>query len=292
MSSKQIQYIEKLIKSGQKAEARDLLQGLMKKKASADLWVLMAIASESREDAIVALRKALDLDAMHSKANRLLLKIEGSKGRIGDRNQADSEEVKQILTKAKEVKESRAAVGKGGIGRLGCIALILLNGICAFFLLGAVGVIPGMLGRVNQIVGGPTPAIEIEGTPIASVPDAPLVLSPSLSESIETQDIDVLEHGYLHEYTFDVVRGDEVAILIQFLSVDANRVSRNVVLLNPSGENVTSICDRDSLLQDGDNGVTLICTVNTTGEWKVRLLGRQGESVGVYFIGVDVLADI
>lgn len=293
MSSKQVQYIKKLIDSGNKAEAQGLLGDLLKKNPSADLWVLMAVASNSREEVIAALKKALELDEMHSQANRLLLKIEGSMPRpIEDRIKADPEEAKQILAKAKSAKANKVSSGRKRWRRMGCLSFIILNSICGIFLLGAIGLMPGVFSRVNQITGGPTPSTEIDGTPIVYVPNAPLLITPVISEPINTQDIEVLEHGYLHEYAFDVDRGDEVAIWVQFLSVDAKKVSRNVVLLNPQDQNVTPICDLDHIMQDGDNGITLICPIDVSGEWKVRILGRQGESVGVYFIGVQTLADI
>jgi hypothetical protein len=77
-----------------------------------------------------------------------------------------------------------------------------------------------------------------------------------------------------------------MAVYVQFLSLSANRVSRNVVLLRPNGSNATGGCERGTILQ-GDNNITLTCVLDTTGTWKIRILGRQGESVGVYFVGVE-----
>ncbi len=95
----------------------------------------------------------------------------------------------------------------------------------------------------------------------------------------------MLEPGYVHEYTFAGVHGQEYAIYVQFLSLGANRVSRNVVVLRPDDSDATN-CQADAILQ-GDNNITLTCPLDATGTWKVRILGRAGESVGAYFVGVQ-----
>jgi hypothetical protein len=99
---------------------------------------------------------------------------------------------------------------------------------------------------------------------------------------------DVIEPGYAHDFTFDAETGSEIAIYVQFLSVAANRVSRNVVVLRPDGSDATPTCDRDAILE-GDNNVTYICTIDADGTWVVRVLGREKESVGAFFIGEQTM---
>jgi hypothetical protein len=77
-------------------------------------------------------------------------------------------------------------------------------------------------------------------------------------------------------------------VYVQFLSLAANRVSRNVVVLRPDGSNATPTCTQDAILQ-GDNNVTLDCPIDKTGTWKVRILGRDRESVGAYFVGIQAV---
>jgi hypothetical protein len=164
-----------------------------------------------------------------------------------------------------------------------------------------VGLVRGVVTTVTVLTGGPTPVTEYEGIPLEQLEDAPAILPSSHREQIGEktseedsavtttgggQDADVLENGYLHEYTFDAVSGNEYAIYVQFLSFAANAVSRNVVVLRPDGTDAGANCQRDHILE-GDNNITYICAIDMTGTWNVRILGRDGESVGAYFIGIE-----
>jgi len=298
MSEQKLEAIRQLILNGEKAKARKYLRVLLDENPTADTWVLAASAMDTPEQAVKCLKQALELDAMHTEANRMILKLEGAPAlsEVGvkkavvhaDEQRQEAEKVlKNLKRKPKLDPHQRHAKRQRIWSRVGCISVMLLNTVCGIFLMSIVGLIPGVIGTFNQVTGGPTPAAELNGTPIKDVPNAPLMLTPAISEPIQQEDIEVMDHGYLHEYNFEASAGDEMAIYVQFLSVDANKVSRNVVLLDPNEANRTSICERGRILQDGDNGVTMICPLDVSGEWSVRVLGRSGESVGVYFIGVE-----
>lgn len=295
--------IHEALKNGDKAAARRLLPPLLKTQPSADLWVLAAQACEKQEDAIKCLRKALELDPLHSRANRLLYKLEGAKPPSAEQRERLAEERERSHPPVKPIPLKRAKrARKFSLWRwLGCLSFLLLGSACSLFTLNMVGVINGMFTTATVLLGGPTPVSQWAGLPLVDVTNAPAVVPPSHSEMIGVanseddiaertssggRDADVLDPGYSHEYKFDAASGTQYAIYIQFLSLDANRVSRNVAVLRPDGSDATAACERNSILQ-GDNNVTYICDINASGIWSVRILGRDGESVGAYFVGIE-----
>jgi hypothetical protein len=150
------------------------------------------------------------------------------------------------------------------------------------------GVITGPVTLLTRLFGGSEPVTEIEGVPLDEVRNAPVIVPSSMTKPLneESRDANVLDPGYVHEYTFDADSGAEYAIYVQFLSISANGVSKNVVVLRPNGTDATPTCERNSILQ-GDNNVTYLCQIDVSGIWKVRILGRNQESVGAYFVGAE-----
>ena len=289
--------VRKAIKADNKAQARLLLKPILKNEPSAEAWYWAARAMETDEQAIKCLREALQLDEFHTQANRLLHQLEGAiplheqeKERQRELELAKRVEHAQPLAPIERQKKpdrfQRHAARQKTWARLGCIASLMLSVSCSLFAFGAIGLLPGFIGTMTTLFGGPEAVTEIEGTPIEKVPDAPVLMTPSQSDQASDQAVDIMDHGYLHEYTFDAGIGQTYAVYVQFLSVSANKVNRNVVVLDPNGWDATSQCERDSILED-NSGVTYICSIDVTGQWKVRVLGRNGESVGVYFVGVQ-----
>jgi len=166
--------------------------------------------------------------------------------------------------------------------------MLLLSLPLSILTLNLAGLISGPVTAMTELTGGGAPVQEINGKPISEVENAALYVSPSQTRPLLNQDADVIEPGYAHDHTFAASQGTDVAIYVQFLSLAANRVSRNVVVLRPDGTDATPSCDRDAIL-DGDNGVTFTCTIDADGTWVVRVLGREKESVGAYFIGEQAM---
>lgn len=303
MAADNLAPIREALKNGDKAVARRLLPTLLKTQPTADLWTLAAQACDKQEDAIKCLRKALELDSLHSQANRLLFKLEGAKPPSAEEwDRLTAQRARQALPAEpiplKKVKRKRRMTP----GRwVGCLSFLLLGSACSLFTLNMIGVINGVFTTATVLLGGPTPVSQWQGQPLSEVSNAPVVIPPSQQEMIGVatsgddiaertssggRDADVLDPGYSHEYQFDAVQGSEYAVYIQFLSLDANRVSRNVAVLRPDGSDATPNCDQNSILQ-GDNNVTFICNIDATGTWGVRILGRDDESVGAYFVGIE-----
>ncbi len=279
--------IRQALKVGDKATAQTLLRPLLKDHPTADVWFLAAQACTTSLKAISCLHRALAIEPQHREAKRLLAKLDSAAQDFpSEMPPAWDQPPLEALTAEIPLKPVRR---KHRTRRVIILLSLLLFGVsCSLITMNMVGVISGPITVVTQLMGGATPVREIDGVPLSDVPDAPLLVLPAQTKPLEGRAADVLEPGYAHDYTFAGQRGKDVAIYVQFLSVAAKRVSRNVVVLRPDDSDATPGCLRDSILQ-GDNNVTLLCGIDAGGTWKVRILGRAGESVGAYFVGVQAL---
>ena len=286
MSSDSLQPIRDTLKAGDKKAAQRSLRRLLRTQPTADAWVLAAQSCGKKDEAIFCLKQALKLQPQHSRANRLLLRLEGAKPPTPIiEEQPSLEALADIpLRKVRRTKRKRST------SRTIIILSVLVIGISiSAVTMNMAGLITGPITAVTELTGGATPVKEIGGKPISQVENAPLLVEPSQTKPLQHQDADVIEPGYAHEYTFAASKGQDVAIYVQFLSIAANHVSRNVVVLRPDDSDATPKCDRDAILA-GDNNVTFTCTIDTSGIWKVRILGRDKESVGAYFVGVQQMS--
>ncbi|MGQ9908305.1 MAG: hypothetical protein ACUVS2_05655 [Candidatus Flexifilum sp.] len=294
-----LQPIREALKAGDKARARQLLTPILTSQPSADAWALAARACDTDEAAIKCLRKALALDPFHGEANRLLLRIEGAVPPEALRREreeriaafATGELLQQMLKPeanplVTEKRPRRAHKPASPWRAVGCLGFILLGLSVGLLTLNLIGIVSGVFGTIARATGGPTPVMEWQGVPLSAVENAAYVLPAAQSEPALVRDADVLDDGYVHEYTFAGTAGQEVAVYVQFLSLGADRVSRNVAILRPDGSDGRGSCTRDQIIQ-GDNNIVYICTLNQSGTWRVRILGRAGESVGAYFVGVE-----
>jgi hypothetical protein len=286
---RELKPIRDALDAGDKEAARKLLRPLLAQQSTPDLWCLAARACYTDEQAIKALRKALALEPLHSQANRMLHKLEGARPGEPPPLTPLTTPVTPLreneLPPLKKVKYERKRTSWTYIGCAGSILLSLTATLIVMNFTGS-----PILGNLLGFVSGSTPVREIEGTPVQEREDAPLVVTPQQSKELANEQTvtDTLSGGFAHEYTFDAVAGDEVYVMVQFLSPTANSVSRNVVILNPDGESAEGLCMRDRILQ-GDTGTVLSCRIDGTGVWRVRIFGRDGESTGAYVVSVERL---
>jgi len=292
-----LQKIQTLIDNGDNKRARHYLKQILKNDPSADAWYLTAVVVDDDLQKIKCLRHALELDAFHTPSNRLLYKIEGGMPLHEQEKRKQEEEIRQtreivplekIEREMKKDRFQRHAERQRTRTRYGCLFSFLLSASCSLFAFSAIGMLPGFIGTVTTLLGGPAPVREIEGTPIQDREDAIIIMTPAQSNEASNQDVEIMDHGYLHEYKFRGSIGTSYAIYVQFMSVSANHVSRNVAIIDPVGEDMTRLCERQRILE-GDMGTAFICQVNSSGQWAVRILGVTGESVGAYFVGVEKL---
>jgi len=295
--SASLEQIQKLIDSDRKKEARQQLKQILATEPSADAWYMTALVVPKDLDKIRCLREALKLDEFHSPANRLLYQIEGGIPLAErEKRKRHQEELKnrefvppeKIEREMKPDRFQKHKARQRQRTRLGCLFSLMLSVSCSMFAFSAIGMLPGFIGAVTGFFGGPAPVYDLDGTPIEDVTDALIVMTPAQSNDSSSQEVDIMDHGYLHEYTFGARQGTTYAVYVQFMSLNANAVSHNVAVINEIGEDVTYLCERETILE-GDNGVTYLCTADSSGEWSVRILGINGESVGAYFVGVESL---
>lgn len=202
---------------------------------------------------------------------------------VGDSKAID----KAVLPTLKKAKSTRK---RSVWGRIGCIAGIVLSLSSSLLVMNLLGLAIGLTGGVKVALGGATPISEVNGVPIDQVVNPALVVEPEKTESIAFGEslVDSLNDGYAHEYEFNVRTGQEVVVFVQFLSPMASRVNENVAVLDASGRDAESRCTRDAIV-GGNTGVTFTCRINSTGQWSVKIFGRDGQSIGVYFVSVNQL---
>ncbi len=285
--------VRALLREDKRKEAQALLKPILT-NADADTWVLAAYACTSDAKAIACLRNALELQPQHMEANRLLFKLEGARPK-------DTAEVEMLRDQTRQAVDAQIQEERGQFKKVrrekkanpwrwvGCLGSLLLMTSCTLFTLNMIGVVNGVISAATILTGGPTPVHTWNGRPISEIANAPDVIPPAQSQFMEEgRTADVLDDGYSHEYTFEAFAGQEIAIYVQFLSLGANRVSRNVVVLDPNGTRIQDSCQRDRILQ-GDNNIVYTCAIRQSGTYQVRILGRAGESVGAYFFGVETM---
>ncbi|MEQ8672260.1 MAG: hypothetical protein RLP44_01110 [Aggregatilineales bacterium] len=289
------------LRNEDKAEARRILKPILQANPTADAWFLAANAMETDEQAIACLKKAIALDSWHANANRMLLKLEGTKTineRIRDTSTQEVVSVSPTATplpklkrKPRATKVDTRAARRRMWTRVGCVSFFVVSFSCSVMTFSLIGLVPGVIGAFIQATGGPPPVTEFDGVPIEDVQNAALFIEPAVSEQATDRQVNVLEHGYVHEYSFDARAGDEYAIYIQFMSFSSTNVDGNTLVIDPNGD-LTNSCVSlgESGILGGEGNITIECQIGITGTWHVRVVGINGESVGAYFAGVERIA--
>ncbi len=268
---------------------------------TADDLVEAAKDAMNDEEALGYLRRALEINPWHDQANRMRLKLEGAHSPVTTTTKipavvAPTQPLPELkrniwMTDAQRERVSRRKTRR----RIGIISVVMLSMACTALTFSLVGIIPGVIGFTTQLLGGGRAVTQIDGVPIEDIPNAAALVPPSKSVGAPQQGADAIDHGYSHEYVFAAQSGQEYYIYIQFMSVSAGNVAKNVAVLDPSGGIVTdTACQSlgDSGLLGGEGNTTITCEINQNGFWKVRILGVRGESVGAYFIGVRSADDL
>lgn len=285
--------IQAIAEAGDQNRAQAMLKELLKQHPTADAWVLAAQWTQHPERKIQCLRQALRLDEWHTQANRLLHQLEGATPRSVPETKREWDN--QIGVKDfKQIDRSKSRDPQGSYKerqRFWTQLIYTFLFIFMIFTSGAIMRAVGFLsmGGLNTLFGDP-PITELDGIPLAQVEDAIYRISPNLQKASSSQGMEIVDAGYVHQHDFMGVRGEQYAIFIQFLSFTATNVSRNVVIISEDGRNIMMACERTSILANaGDTGVAYTCTLPASGRYAVRVLGREGESVGAYFVGVERL---
>lgn len=277
------------IKAGDKARARRLLRPLLE-HPTAELWYIAAQTVEQPEHEAVCLQRALAFDPLHAAARARLAALQGSPAQPAQPTPAVPAPPPQPSLEALTLPPVKSRPRRRGVlAQPGCLLLALFSALAAaYFVISVLGL--GIAGRITTLLSGRPLVREHDGVPVDQLPDPALVVPADQTDSLRTgqQEMQVLHDGYLHEYHFEASAGSEVAIYVQFLSLTAKAVRRNVAVFDASGQDARGRCQRDAILQDG-SGIIFTCRVSQSGTWTVRIFGKEGESSGAYFISVERL---
>ncbi|MBZ0278016.1 MAG: serine/threonine protein kinase [Anaerolineae bacterium] len=262
---------------------------------TADDFYHLAQAARRENDAIAYLKRALELDPYHTDANRLLFKLEGARPQVtpdkafqtppkpaAAPSPAESPAATPEILELKKPRTKRRRSGWTYVGIFGFVMFGLTGVLLVTYITG------GSLAPLEILLTGKQPVNEIDGTPIRDIPGAVLTLEPQQSHDLSTDGTsgDTLSAGYVHEYVFTVNSGREVYVYVQFLSTAAANVGPHVAVLLPDGSDITPECQSSEILQGG-SGIAYICPVNQSGQWKVRIIGVDGESTGAYVVSAS-----
>ena len=298
-ANKRLKAARRLIRQGEQAKARHVLKPVIEQAPTAEAWFVLAVAMETREKAIRCLKASLEIDAWYAPANRMLSELqeveslpETNANVIND--QLLLSDLVSDLDDVPDAPLSYERITRRSRRRFGCVyGLLLISSITSLLTLSLLGVVPGGITLITLLRGGPQPVTQINQTPIANVPDAALLIEPAMQKQSDADNVEIIDHGYVHEYSFDAVVGDEFEGYVQFLSFEASNVQQNVVIVDPDGERVPeSVCffRGDSGLLNGDSSANFNCQINMDGTWRVRVLGIRGQSIGTYFLRVERLS--
>jgi serine/threonine protein kinase len=244
---------------------------------TADDWVREAAAASDNQEKIAYLKQALALEPLHSKANRTLFQLEGAKSMRSELpvpvlvNPDDLAPLKKVNRKRK----------RGVWFYVALLALVLMGLTSTFFILMVIG--SPIPDQITSILSGKRPVLDVNGTPVRDIPNIVLTVQPQKTGTLKRNSTvaDTLSPGYMHEYTFSVTSGEEIAVGVQFLSPTATRVTQNVAVLKPDGTPAGGQCQQDHIL-DGDTGIAYDCRIDQSGDWRIRIFGIEGESSGAY----------
>jgi serine/threonine protein kinase len=254
---------------------------------TANEWVEAASNAASQAEAISALKQALALEPLHSKANRMLFQLEGARSL---NSKAPAKPVSppvapvelEPLKKVSRPKRKRSVWTYVGIA-----AFILSSLTTTFIVLSFQG--NRTTGDLVNFLLGNRPVNDIDGTPVQKIPNVVLTVQPNQTKEVRTGQRlgDTLDHGIAHQYYFDANAGEEVNIGVWFVSPSANQVARNVAVIDPQGIDARALCQAEQFIPGADTNIGFICRINQTGRWQVRLFGIEGQSTGAYFVTIE-----
>lgn len=166
---------------------------------------------------------------------------------------------------------------------------LIFSVLFSFSIFRAAGLVSsGVTIKLAEILQQPTPIQRVNNVVLADAARPHLQITPSRVEIATAQDVEVLDAGYLHEHYFNAIGGGEYAVYVQFISITAKKVSRNVMIVDPQNGEARERCLTQRILDD-DTNIAFICNIDMSGRWRVLILGRDQESVGAYFVGVERL---
>ncbi|MBI1281824.1 MAG: protein kinase [Anaerolineaceae bacterium] len=256
----------------------------IRKNDTADDWVKRALATENKEEAIGYLKRALELEPLHSKANRVLFQLEGA---VPKAAAAKAKVVTPLPSGNLATLKKANTVSKRSNWYYAVLVGSILVGLSLLFFLLSVSGSP-IANQIANVIQGRYAITQIDGVPIKQVPGAVLKINPQDRTTIlYGQKInDTLENGFSHAYVFDVISGQTMGIGVFFISKGAQHVSKNVAVMDSNGQSAGNRCQMQKN-PNQDTSATFSCKIDQTGKWSLRVLGIDGESTGSYVVTVE-----
>jgi len=255
-----------------------------KKSDSADGWVQKALATENTDEAIGYLKRALEIEPLHSKANRMLFQLEGAVPKaaankakvVTPRSAADLSPLKKANSSSQRSNWYYAVM----------IGSILVGLSILFFLLMMSG--SPIATQIANFIQGRHAVTQINGVPLSKVPNAVMQVNPQDRTTLVLgqKANDTLENGYSHAYFFDTSAGQSMGVGVRFVSNTGQHVTKNVAVVDSSGKDAGNRCHATNN-PNADTAVNFSCQIDQSGQWSVRVLGIEGESTGSYWVRVE-----
>lgn len=306
METPALEEVRRAIKAQDYTRAKDLLRPILKTRPTAEAWYLATQLTDDKEKKVEFARKALQLDPLHSGANRILGPLKGSV--VYTENTVErSERAQKLLEEATAHHTVAKSAHKRNKRRrrtrraLGCVVWFLISGICsATLVMNLIGIWTAPLGIANQVGSGIAPVTEYEGVPIAQL-EFPVNVVPITQDTpydtfTGQPSISVLNHGHAHAYSFEMYGGRALAVVIGFISPSPRDFKRNVAMYDAQGNDITDsqcqqidpppeIYEQQPTLQTVAQYVSLLmmaCPASMSGQYQIKIAGVEGESTGLY----------
>ncbi len=256
------------------------------KGETAEAFYQQAVTASDPKEAIRLLKRALELEPLHSKANRLLFQLEGATPALNASRPAAP--VPAVATESlRKVAPRQSGHGMGFW--ISIAAAVVLGFTLLVYLLYNSGTPLGQ--QIGDLLTGKRPVTQINGTPVQYIPNMVLTISPYQTREIipgAERTRGLAENGIAYDYAFKVKTGRTYNVVVVFSSPTATRVNKNVAVLDTHGQTAESRCRREPPIDvNMDISAMLTCTVDADGTWRVRVFGVEGESTGDYFVRVD-----
>jgi|GEM_PF-4791629 len=284
LTQERLREAQRLIRIGCRDEALALLKSVLAAdRANVAAWWLAAQAAPNRQEAQVALRVVLKLQPDHAGARAMLARLEGevqpaapppvlpSVGSDPFASQSFPVGEASVLGDA-PLKAVRRSEGQGC--RRNAVTLVVV-------VLSLAIMAGGGLLLVLNLTGNPLLArFNLPGAP--SRDDAtPQVIAPGAAIQ------GMLAAGTTQEFQFQGHEGAILMAAVQFLALPADTdCSGAIVLIDPDGYRAAVSGDTNFLGATG--GSVLEYTLDRTGVWRLRLIGQEGHSAGLYMLMFDL----
>lgn len=248
----------------------------------ADDWYAKATQANDPDEAIRYLKRALEIEPLHSKANRMLFQLEGATPKGAPPRPTAVELSPLDLADLKKANYASQKRSNWYYVVLIAVVLTVISGV--YFALSLSG--SPIATDIANLLQGKRPVTEINGVPIAEVQNAVLLVEPQerRTATYGTTIRDNIGHGFSYAYSFNAEAGQRVAIGVWFSAQGAQNASAQVAVVDPQGQLAGNRCER---LTPDSATVQFNCQIDQSGLWTMRMLGVDGQTAGDFIFNIE-----